>query len=283
MYKRIKACLIRPMDNAQYVNNRGRIFFVYLLIYVLLFSIPYLPTIFNLGSKLASDLKQSMKFQEEVNYIIQDGQLDSLKENNITHVYELDTATIYATYLVIGYDIDEVFRDLKNGNFIHFDKDGIYYRSLMANTSLKMMDYGTDTIDLTKLNDGDPLVFNQLFNYVKVYIDNHLGIVYGIGIPIIFLMNMGWALFICLMMSIMGYLSFRFWGLTFKEAFKISMLSLAPSVLCFMFSIFIERSVISNLLYWGGFIISVIYFYRTTNLYLMNKKKNILRGNQDEL
>lgn len=278
MYQRLKAALIRPKDNAKYVNDKFGKIFIYLLIYLLLFTVPYVPIFINFSSRVSSQLRSSVKFTEEITYQIKDNQLVSTTEEKNTFKLSVDSSSINDVYLVIGPNVETNNNDL----IIHFDEDGIYLSNMGIISKYRLLTYEGLDIDLTKLDKGDAETISAFFGIVKTYINMHLGLVYGIGIPAILIMNAFWVAFMSLLIALMGFLAFRMNGLKFKESYKIATLSLAPAAICFMFSIILSSTGFGSLFYWVGFIITTVFYFKCAGAYIIEKSKN-LGDNNNEL
>lgn len=279
MYQRIKAALIRPRSNINYVKDRPYKFVIYIIIFVVLFTLPYIPILVNVGSTFADNLAKNAVFKEEISYEIKDNKLSPIGEAK-THVISFNSSALFESYIVIGNDIDKSFSNLKQVLLIHFDNDGIYFMNRDGANYLKILDYDDKYIDLRKLDDGDRPTLNNFFAYFKTYINNHLGLVYGIGIPVLLVFNTISVLGIALFISVVGLISFRSARITFKESFKLTILTMAPVVITFMFSVFLKRSVFGNLLYWAGLIISSIYYYRLGIFYILVRDQKINEENK---
>ncbi len=279
MYQRIKAALISPRSNLNYVKDRPFKFVIYILIYIILFTLPYLPILFDIGSNIASTLASQSSFTEEINFEIKDQTLLPIDDAK-TMIMKFNEGSFYQTYLIVGHNVEEDFSSWKQVLLIHLDTDGIYYMNRDGTNSSKIVDYDNEYLDLRKLNDNDRETINKFYGYVTKYINQHLGLVYGIGIPSLFFYNSFIVFGIALFMSVVGMISFRGARLQFKESFKLTILSMAPVVICFMFSVFMKRNLFGNLLYWLGLIISSVFFYRLAAMYIFvknqNNKENIL-------
>ena len=282
MFQRIKAALINPRANVRYMNDSFGKFIIYILIYVLLFTLPYIPLLLNIGTTFSETLAKSVNFTERVNYEIKDKKLVALDDAKPV-VLKFSSSLVYETYLAIGEEINYSFPTNKQLLIIHLDTDGIYFMNRSGESQAKVMNYNDNYIDLTKLSENDQATINGLFSYVGLYLKSHQALVFGAGLPILFLTNTFYVFGIALLISLFSFISFRALNLRFKKAFRMAILSMTPVVVSFMFSIFLERNAFGNLLYWAGFIITTIYNYRLGTSYIIYLKQKEIEENKHEL
>ena len=254
MFQRIKAALISPRMNVRYMKDSFGKFIIYILLYVLLFTLPYIPLLLNIGSTFSETLAKSANFNEAVNYEIKDQKLQPFDDAKPV-VIQFNSSYVYETYIAIGENINYQFPTNKQLLIIHLDTDGIYFMNRNGTNQAKAMAYNDNYLDLRKLNEHDQATINGLFSYVGLYMNKHRGLVFGAGLPILFVTNTIYVLGIALLISLFSFISFRALNLRFKQAFRMALLSMAPVVICFMFSIFLERNTFGNLLYWAGFVL----------------------------
>lgn len=280
MYQRLKACLLFPKRLSNYVNDKIGIVLIYLLIFSLLYMLPFISVISNVNSSIKSMFRDALNKSEVIEYKIEEGKLVDIGGNNKTHYLSLTNSDekTYNTYLVIGNTIDLNEIGLKDlVLIIHMDHDGIYLLTTQVNQKFKLLEYNKN-VDLSKLYDDDHQTFVDLLSYVDTYIETNKGILYGVGIPILFIYSAMQLLITALMSAVILYLVYSKYQIKFKYMYKLSLYSQLPTIIGFLFSIIFASS-LGSLFNNIGFIVSTIFVVIALNELI---KKNILQQIQEQ-
>lgn len=280
MYQRLKACLLFPKRLANYINDRIGIMLIYLLIFSLLYMLPFISIIGNINGSVKSMFREGLNKCELIEYRIEDGQLVDIYGNNKSHYIKLSTTDeqMYNSYLVIGSTIDLNQIGLNEiVLIIQMDKDGIYLLTTQIDQKIKLMDYDKD-VDLSKIYEDDHQTFVDVLSYIDTYLDTNKGIIYGVGIPILFIYSVIQILITALMSSVILFLVYAKYQIKFRYMYKLALYSQLPTIIGFLFSI-IFGGTIGSLFNNLGFIISTIYVVIALNQVI---RKNIIQQIEEQ-
>lgn len=272
MYQRLKASLINPKSLVNYVKDKFIIVLCYILIFALLFAVPYIASIKNLGTSLVRKYKQTFPISEVIEYKIENKQLVKTGEFEKTYYFGYNTNNpFFKLSLVISNSISEEFKnEHKNDFLIIYTADGVYFSDDIKSGTIKICDYEKDA-DLALLKDNDTDASNAFYGLIDSYVNNHKGIIYGFGIPLIYLYSITEFMFLAMMITLLSLLVYRRHHLGFGNILKMVIYSMLPQTIGLMFSLFLYGTTIGALLSDVGFIISVIYAIMALNQLARNK------------
>ena len=91
------------------------------------------------------------------------------------------------------------------------------------------------------------------------YVNQHKGIIYGVGIPLIMVYAFSQLMFVLLLVSLLNRIVHRRLKVNFGKCMKLSIYALLPVVVCLMFSLFLSGTVFGSIIYLGGFVTTVIF------------------------
>lgn len=280
MYQRIKACLLFPKQVAQYINDKIGVVLIYLLIFSLLYMLPFISIISHLNGSVKSMFREGLNKSELIEYRIENSQLVDATGNNKTHYINLSNSDdqMYNTYLVIGSNIDlNVIGLHEMVLIIQMDSDGIYLLTTQINQKIKLVDYVKD-VDLTKIYEDDHQTFIDVLSYVDIYLNANKGIIYGVGIPIIFIYSVIQLLITALMSAVILFLVYARYQIKFRYMYKLALYCQLPTIIGFLFSI-IFGGVVGSLLNNIGFIVSTVYVVIALNHVI---RANILKQIEEQ-
>ena len=260
MYKRIKNAIMNPKGLAEYANDKLIIAIVYLIIFTMLLSVPYIASLRNLDTALIRNFRESVTINEVVEYKIENHQLVSLNGDNPIYEFTMESINpLFKTYLIIGKELDQETLDKHQLDYVlYYGEKGVTLFLAGQSIGTFLAEYQYDA-NLTGLKDNEPVAMQAFYGMAGYYINQHWGIIYGVGIPLIMIYAFSQVMFVLLLVSLLNRIVHRRLKVNFGKCMKISIYALLPVVVCLMFSLFLSGTVFGSLIYLGGFVITVIF------------------------
>lgn len=279
MYQRIKASLMNPKKIVDYLNDKFYITVIYVIVFALLFSLPYLLIMKDFGSSVKSTMAKSLKNADEIEYVIENGKLVSLIEENKTHIIKFDKTSLNNFTLVIGDNLDSIEKDITNPTLIiQYANDGIYFcQSALLTAKTKLIDYTDSFVDLRLINDGNLDSINGMLKYVDLFIDQYKVIIYSIGIPTVLVYSAMEILFTTLMSTVLLLIFFGRNGIKFGQIFKVTLYCSLPTVVGLLLTMLFSSWPIAGIFNHIGFCATTCFAIIAINEL---NKRNILKKNE---
>lgn len=283
MYQRLKASLVNPRNIALYVKDKFITTLCYVLIFTLLFAVPYVASIKNLGTSLIRKYKETFPITEVIDYKIENKQLVSTSGVDKLYCYKLENNNPFLKLaLVIGNNLTDEFKnEHKNDFLIIYTIDGVYFSDDIKSGMIKICDYENDA-DLALLKDNDINTSNAFYGLIDGYVNSHKGIIYGIGIPLIIIYSLSQFMFLAMLITIFSVLVYRRQNLGFATILRIVIYSMLPQTLGLMFSLFLYGTTVGAILSDVGFIVTVIFAIMAMNQTIKNKIINEIEVDDNE-
>jgi hypothetical protein len=239
MYQRIKAALVNPRKIVDYVNDRLGITIIYLIIFSLLFALPYLLIIKDFGSYFKSAITKDVQKNEVIEYVICDGKLTSKNEEAKTHVLNFENTSMGYFNIVVGNDLEGISKDLLASTIIiQYAEDGIYFtQASLIQTKTKLLDYTNDFVDLSLMKSGDLNSINGFTKYIDIFLNQYKSVIYILAFPSILIYSIGEILLTTLMSAILLILFFGKYGIKFGKIYKITLYCALPTIIGVLLSI----------------------------------------------
>ena len=239
MYQRIKAALVNPRKIVDYVNDRLGITIIYLIIFSLLFALPYLLIIKDFGSYFKSAITKDVQKSEVIEYVICDGKLTSKNEEAKTHVLNFENTSMGYFNIVVGNDLEGISKDLLASTIIiQYAEDGIYFtQASLIQTKTKLLDYTNDFVDLSLMKSGDLNSINGFTKYIDIFLNQYKSVIYILAFPSILIYSVGEILLTTLMSTILLILFFGKYGIKFGKIYKITLYCALPTIIGVLLSI----------------------------------------------
>ncbi len=239
MYQRIKAALVNPRKIVDYVNDRLGITIIYLIIFSLLFALPYLLIIKDFGSYFKSAITKDVQKSEVIEYVICDGKLTSKNEEAKTHVLNFENTSMGYFNIVVGNDLEGISKDLLASTIIiQYAEDGIYFtQASLIQTKTKLLDYTNDFVDLSLMKSGDLNSINGFTKYIDIFLNQYKSVIYILAFPSILIYSVGEILLTTLMSAILLILFFGKYGIKFGKIYKITLYCALPTIIGVLLSI----------------------------------------------
>ena len=204
MYQRIKASLVNPKKIADYENDPLLISIIYLLVFSLLFAIPYMLVIKDFGGHLKGTITKEIQKNEVIEYVISDNKLISTLDEPKTYLLSFEDSSMNYFQIVIGNDLGVIDEQLLSTSIvIQYAEDGIYFcQTSLLETKTKLLSYNNE-VDLRLMKNGDLKSISGFTKYVDDFIDSHKLIIYSIAIPGVFIYSVIEILFTTLMSAVL--------------------------------------------------------------------------------
>ena len=271
MYQRIKSAIMNPKGLADYIKDKIIITILYIFIFVILLSVPYIATLKNLDISLVRNFRESVEINQTIEYKIENHQLVSLNGDNPLYEFQMESINpLLKTYLIIGANLDEETLSKHSLDYVlYYGEKGVslYLPSNSSPTFLAEYQYDAD---LTGLNTNDSAAVQAFYGMASYYVNQHWGIIYGFGIPLIMLYALTQLMFVLLLVTLLNRIVHRCLGVSFGKCMKLSIYALLPVVVCLMFSLFLSGTILGSLVYFAGFVTTVIFSSVAINEYARN-------------
>lgn len=271
MYQRIKNAIMNPKGLADYIKDKIIITILYIFIFVILLSVPYIATLKNLDISLVRNFRESVEINQTIEYKIENHQLVSLNGDNPLYEFQMESINpLLKTYLVIGANLDEETLSKHSLDYVlYYGEKGVslYLPSNSSPTFLAEYQYDAD---LTGLSTNDSAAVQAFYGMASYYVNQHWGIIYGFGIPLIMLYALSQLMFVLLLVTLLNRIVHRRLGVSFGKCMKLSIYALLPVVVCLMFSLFLSGTILGSLVYFAGFVTTVIFSSVAINEYARN-------------
>lgn len=285
MYNRIKNSLIDPKRLYQYAKDGFGKVVVYILILAALFGLVQVFELKYIPSEVKSILNNNVTITDVIGYKIENKELvptDKLTLYGHTYMYYINVPnnnTGYKFLLAIGDKIRYNFVSNPTSTVVlHYDTDGVYFVIPLSDGNedgmdlrYKLCDYPEEGFDLANVKIDGSVERNKLFNMVKHFIDDKMGLVYAIAIPAMLISGIIEIVMISLIMSLICFLVNKKFQLEFKVAFRLVLYSMFPLVLGHVFSSFFSGTVFGIIIYYVGFFATISYYLIAVKHYLVNK------------
>ena len=273
MYQRIKNSLLNPKDIAKYAYDKFYVIVLYMLIFVLLLSVPGIARLKKLGSELATQFRENVVIDKDIHYYIRDGKLIdiSVDQSSPTYYFSFKNGSQFSgMLLVIGENIDVKKLGMTPMVF-YYTTDGFYVGAPNGNDLIKfkVMDYTNEDIDLSLLNDNDMNTQSKFFGMLKTYVLNNMGMVYGIGIPSILLGAFFEIISNVFVIALVGYMFNKKLGLKFGKSMKLGIFCSLPMVLGTLFENVLGNGAIGVVLYYVGFFATIAFYVISSRWHLV--------------
>lgn len=280
MYQRIKASLLNPKKIVEYLNDRIGITIIYVVVFSLLFAIPYLLVIKDVGTTIKSKISKELQQKEVIEYTITDGYLKSKVEEEITYVFDFEDSSLNYITLVIGDDLNKVDSDyLESSIILQYAHDGIYFcQKSIIETKSKLMDYTKDFVDLSLIKDGDLNSIRETLKYVDLFIEKNKTAIYAIAIPSILVYSAMEILFTTLMSSVLLLIFFGKHGIKFGQIYKLTLYCSLPTVLGLLLTILFSSLSFAGIFNHIGFFVTTCFAVIAVNELI---KQNYLKKNEE--
>lgn len=261
MYQRIKAALVNPKKLVDYINDKLGITIIYVLIFSLLFALPYFLVIKDFGGFFKSVITKEVQKVEEIDYVISDGKLVAKSEESKTHIIKFEDTTMYYLNIVIGNDLDGVTEDLLASTIIlQYAEDGIYFcQAALIDAKVKLLSYTNDFVDLGLMKSGDLSSINGFTKYIDIFLNQYKKVIYGIALPSLLLYAAGEILLTSLMSAVLLLLFFSKYGIKFGKIYKLALYSVLPTIIGMLLSIFFSSWPIFGVFRHIGFFATTCY------------------------
>lgn len=298
MFRCFVDSLVRPKNIANHTNMKLWKTIVYLFILIIISALPTIITIFTSDSvpeqyaqSVISDLK---KTDAKLDYTISNGKLESMSNENSTHIFELtllDEQTTNNQLNLVTYVVfNQTNQDIANSGKL--TQKGILIN--LKSEEIEVSIYNPDAKDnkVSEISkgtynelDANGIDFSQLDNYstytlqvklekvIKNLFKSYLFFVYLASVPSAILSTGISVLFEILLLVFFVFIFFRSSQLTFGELFRLITLCMTPTAVISIYMLLPFGNIWYYGLYFLGQIITIIYFYRAIRQVYVNKMK----------
>ena len=298
MFRCFVDSVIRPKNIANHINMKLGKLIGYLLLIILISSIPSIVTIFTsdsvpeqYASVVVSDLK---KTNANLDYTITDGKLVSKSNKDTVHIFELTLfsgQTTYSqfdlvTYIVFNQTDDDIVNSgklTKLGLLLNLKSEGIEVSLFNPNvennqssliTSGTYNELGANGIDFSELNNYSTYTLQvKLESVIKNLFKSYLFFVYLASVPSAIMATGVSVLFEIALLVIIVFIFFRSSRLTFGELIRLVTLCMTPTAVIGIYMLLPFGTIWYYGLYFLGQIITFIYFFKATRQVFINKMK----------
>ena len=298
MFRCFVDSVVRPKNIANHINMKLGKLIGYLLLIILISSIPSIVTIFTsdsvpeqYASVVVSDLK---KTNANLDYTITDGKLVSKSNKDTVHIFELTLfsgQTTYSqfdlvTYIVFNQTDDDIVNSgklTKLGLLLNLKSEGIEVSLFNPNvennqssliTSGTYNELGANGIDFSELNNYSTYTLQvRLESVIKNLFKSYLFFVYLASVPSAIMATGVSVLFEIALLVIIVFIFFRSSRLTFGELIRLVTLCMTPTAVIGIYMLLPFGTIWYYGLYFLGQIITFIYFYKATRQVFINKMK----------
>ena len=298
MFRCFVDSVVRPKNIANHINMKLGKLIGYLLLIILISSIPSIVTIFTsdsvpeqYASVVVSDLK---KTNATLDYTITDGKLVTKSNNDTVHIFELTLfsgQTTYSqfdlvTYIVFNKTDDDIVNSgklTKLGLLLNLKSEGIevsLFNPNVENNQSSLIKSGTynelgaNGIDFSDLNNYSTYTLQvKLESVIKNLFKSYLFFVYLASVPSAIMATGVSVLFEIALLVIIVFIFFRSSRLTFGELIRLVTLCMTPTAVIGIYMLLPFGTIWYYGLYFLGQIITFIYFYKATRQVFINKMK----------
>lgn len=273
MYQRLKNSLLSPKEIAKYAYDKFYVIVLYMLIFVLLLSVPGIAELKRFGSNMTALFSDNVIIDQDIQYYIKDKTLvdNTLDKSSPTYYFSFKNGSeLSGMLLVIGENVD--IKKLGIAPMIfQCASDGIYLGLPNGKdvTTLKIMDYPETEIDLSLLDDNDINTHTNFFGMIKTYISKNMGTVYGMGIPGILIGCFIEILSNVFVFALIGYMFNKKLGLKFGKSMKLGIFCSLPMVLGTLFESALGSGFIGVSLYYIGFFTTIVFYVISSRWHLI--------------
>lgn len=277
MFKKFSNSLLSPKEVAKYYDESFGKTILYILILVFFIMIPVVLTLStsNILNKNMENKIQKAFTNEEIPFIIEDGTLQNVN-NDANYVYT--NSSIASVKIIITENIENAVAPL-DGIAIVLTKDGVYQKVAFITVANQIITYN-DYDYLKNLDLSNPNIYSELSFWDNIF--SIVGAILNEAKPLYVIVNSIYDLFCWVGMIVFFVLIFSFFAkmrirsyLSFWSLFKISFYSMTPFIICLVFSILFNITILIYI----GYLISAIYNVITINEVL---KRVYLTRNEGE-
>ena len=309
MYQMFKDCLLAPKQIYNYVNIKKGKLILYFLLIAIIYSLPSFVSLANPSDLSAQSLEGVVEIFENsprVDYriskvedkFILNPTKDGIGGQYVTLKLISGVSTVN-TVILFDPNVDEF--SLNNYSFnsdvidtlntvVHFGKDklsiyvgidtsnynsgGVVELSSEQNAAYTVTyeKLGMNTIDFSIAKDNPTVFTKQLNGIYKAIYKAHLGLILGLGLPILFIANICTLLLEIVFIAFLVKILYRTYNLSFKEVCKITIFAYTPRVIFNLLSIVWA----SAAMYYLGQLISIMYLLiAIKNSFLSSITKNL--------
>lgn len=277
MFKKFSNSLLSPKEVAKYYDESFGKTILYILILVFFIMIPVVLTLSTsdiLNKNMENQIQKAFT-NEEIPFIIEDGTLKNVN-NDANYVYT--NSSIASVKIIITENIENAVAPL-DGIAIVLTKDGVYQKVAFITVANQIITYN-DFDYLKKLDLSNPNIYSELSFWDNIF--SIVGAILNEAKPLYVIVNsiynlfywVGMIVFFVLIISFFAKMRIRSY-LSFWSLFKISFYSMTPFIICLVFSILFNITILIYI----GYLISAIYNVITINEVL---KRVYLTRNEGE-
>ena len=260
MYNRIKNALINPKGLAEYIKDKFIITALYIIIFSMLLSVPYIASLKNIDTSMIRNFRESVKIDQVVEYKIENHQLVSLNGDNPVYEFPMESINpLLKTYVIIAKELDQSILDKHSFDYIlYYGETGVSLYLANKKEATFLAEYQYDA-DLSGLSTGEATATQAFYGMAGYYTNQHRGIIYGVGIPLIVIYSFTQLMFVLVLVTLLNRIVHRRLKVSFGKCMKLSIYALLPVVVCLMFSLFLSGTVFGSIIYLGGFVTTTIF------------------------
>lgn len=277
MFKKFSNSLLSPKEVAKYYDESFGKTILYILILVFFIMIPVVLTLSTsdiLNKNMENQIQKAFT-NEEIPFIIEDGTLKNVN-NDANYVYT--NSSIASVKIIITENIENAVAPL-DGIAIVLTKDGVYQKVAFITVANQIITYN-DFDYLKNLDLSNPNIYSELSFWDNIF--SIVGAILNEAKPLYVIVNsiynlfywVGMIVFFVLIISFFAKMRIRSY-LSFWSLFKISFYSMTPFIICLVFSILFNITILIYI----GYLISAIYNVITINEVL---KRVYLTRNEGE-
>lgn len=277
MFKKFSNSLLSPKEVAKYYGESFGKTILYILILVFFIMIPVVLTLSTsdiLNKNMENQIQKAFT-NEEIPFIIEDGTLKNVN-NDANYVYT--NSSIASVKIIIAENIENAVAPL-DGIAIVLTKDGVYQKVAFITVANQIITYN-DFDYLKNLDLSNPNIYSELSFWDNIF--SIVGAILNEAKPLYVIVNsiynlfywVGMIVFFVLIISFFAKMRIRSY-LSFWSLFKISFYSMTPFIICLVFSILFNITILIYI----GYLISAIYNVITINEVL---KRVYLTRNEGE-
>lgn len=277
MFKKFSNSLLSPKEVAKYYDESFGKTILYILILVFFIMIPVVLTLSTsdiLNKNMENQIQKAFT-NEEIPFIIEDGTLKNVN-NDANYVYT--NSSIASVKIIIAENIENAVAPL-DGIAIVLTKDGVYQKVAFITVANQIITYN-DFDYLKNLDLSNPNIYSELSFWDNIF--SIVGAILNEAKPLYVIVNsiynlfywVGMIVFFVLIISFFAKMRIRSY-LSFWSLFKISFYSMTPFIICLVFSILFNITILIYI----GYLISAIYNVITINEVL---KRVYLTRNEGE-
>lgn len=299
MFRCFVDSLVRPKNIANHINMKTGKLIGYLILLILISSIPTIVSIFTsdsvpeqFSSILISDLKKS---EEKIDYTINNGKLTSQSNSDSAHICELslfedenqeNSPFNLVTYLVFNHVNEDIVNSgklTKNGILINLKSENIevsiYNPNVKENKSSLVAsgtynDLDANGIDFSQINNYSTYTLQvKLEGVVKNLFKTYLFFVSLASVPSAIFYGAITVLVEIFLLVFFVFIFFRSSQLTFGELLKLVTLCMTPTTMISIYMLLPFGNMWTYGLYFLGQIITIVYFYKAIRQVYINKMK----------